>query len=68
MLSQAKYTPAGSYNLEDTATKKVLPGQWRVDTMPTGTLLLLTPIPKKPSELTKQIGEEFTVYFNSAVP
>lgn len=65
-LSQKSYNPPGSFDREDTATGTLVPGQWRVDGMPTGTLLRLQRIPKKSSSLSKEIREQFTAYFNSA--
>lgn len=65
--SSASYTPSGSFDYEDTTSATLVPGQWRVEGMPTETLLRLKRIPKKPSELAKQVRDEFSAYFNSPV-
>lgn len=63
--SSASYTPSGTFDYEDTATATLVPGQWRADGMPTGTLLRLKRLPKKPSQLAKLIREKFSEYFVS---
>lgn len=64
--SAASYTPPGTFDSEDKDTTTLVPGQWRVDGLPKETLLRLKRIPKKPSQLAKQIREEFCAYFQSA--
>lgn len=65
MSSASTYTPPGAFDVEDLATGSLVPGQWRVDGMPRETLLRLKKIPKKPSQLAKQIRDEISVYFQS---
>uniref|UniRef100_A0A1B6CKQ4 DDE Tnp4 domain-containing protein n=1 Tax=Clastoptera arizonana TaxID=38151 RepID=A0A1B6CKQ4_9HEMI len=62
--SSASYNPSGTYDSED-ASGTLVSGQWRVDGMPQGTLLRLKRIPRKPSELAKEIRKEFAEYFKS---
>ncbi|KAJ8892335.1 hypothetical protein PR048_004915 [Dryococelus australis] len=61
----ASYAPLETFDFQDIATKTLVPGQWRVDGMPTGTMLRLKGVPKKPSTLAKEIREEFSGYFTS---
>lgn len=64
--STASYSPSGSFDYEDTTTATLVPGEWRVEGMPTTTLLRLKRIPKKPSHLAKEIRKELSAYFMSA--
>ncbi|KAJ8878905.1 hypothetical protein PR048_019508 [Dryococelus australis] len=63
--SSASYAPPGTFDVDDIATKTLVPGQWRVDGMPTGKMLRLQIVPKKLSVLAKEIREEFSGYFTS---
>lgn len=63
--SSASYNPSGTFDCEDPITGTLVPGQWRVDGMPNETMLRLRRIPRKPSELAKQIRNEFGAYFKS---
>ncbi|KAJ8890404.1 hypothetical protein PR048_009912, partial [Dryococelus australis] len=63
--SSASYAPLATFDFEDTATRTLVPEQWRVDGMPTGTMLRLKRVPKKPSVLANEIREEFSGYFTN---
>ncbi|KAJ8887534.1 hypothetical protein PR048_013750 [Dryococelus australis] len=63
--SSASYAPPGTFDFEDIATEILVPGKWRADGMPTGTMLRLKRVPKKPTVLGQEIREEFVGYFTS---
>lgn len=44
--SSATYTPSGTFDVENTVTHELIPGQWRIEGMPTGSLLRLKRVPK----------------------
>lgn len=64
--SSATYTPSGTFDVENTVTHELIPGQWRIEGMPTGSLLRLKRVPKKPSVLAAEIRGEFARYFTSS--
>lgn len=63
--SSSSYTPQGTFDCEDLRTGTIIPGQWRVESMPGETLLHLKRVPKKPSQLAKEVRKEFSAYFKS---
>lgn len=63
--SSPSYCPTGTFESEDMLRGEVIPGTWRVAGQPTSTLLRLKKVPRKPSELGKEIREEFSLFFSS---
>lgn len=63
--STSSYTPQGTFDYEDASTGAIIPGQWRVESMPGDTLLRLKRVPKKPSQIAKDVRREFAAYFKS---
>lgn len=63
--SRGTYTPPGTFDQEDPNTGQLIPGQWRVDGIPSGTLLRLKKTPKKSSDIAKIVRNELCAYLNS---
>nr|CAI5831454.1 unnamed protein product [Callosobruchus analis] len=63
--SSSSYCPPGTFDSEDTFTGELIPGTWRVEDQPNGTLLRLKRIPRKPSVLGKEIREDYFLFFTS---
>lgn len=63
--SSSSYCPPGTFDSEDTFTRELIPGRWRVEDQPNDTLLRLKRIPRKPCVLGKEIREEFSLFFTS---
>ncbi|KAJ8868216.1 hypothetical protein PR048_032025 [Dryococelus australis] len=55
-LKDASYTPVETLRYDDSTTATLVPGQWRVDGIPTGTLIHLKRVPKKLSNLQSKYG------------
>lgn len=65
--STSTYTPPGTFDFENVETHDLTQGQWRVEGMPSGTLLRLKRVPKKSSVLASEIRDELARYFKSDV-
>ncbi|XP_054263992.1 uncharacterized protein LOC128987260 [Macrosteles quadrilineatus] len=61
--SSTTYTPPGTFDLENEKTYELIPGQWRVEGSPSGTLFKLRRLPRKPSDLAKQVRVKLSEYF-----
>lgn len=63
--SSTSYTPSGTFDYEDTNTATLVPGQWRIEGMPTGTLLRLKRVPKKPTAIAREVRDEIRAFVNT---
>lgn len=61
--SSKTYSPPGTFDSEHPDTFELIPGQWRVEGPPTGMLLKLRTLPRKESDLAKEVRVKFRKYF-----
>ncbi|KAG5863504.1 hypothetical protein JTB14_017427 [Gonioctena quinquepunctata] len=61
------YTPPGSFDVEDSYTGTIIPGQWRIDRKSIQSLLPLKNVARKSPHDAKEVRDEFSEYFISEI-
>nr|CAI5845512.1 unnamed protein product [Callosobruchus analis] len=64
-VSRKRYSPSGTFDIENVDTGEITPGSWRRDTAGDTGMISLKKVPRKAGNDAKLIREEFMNYFMS---
>nr|CAI5848642.1 unnamed protein product [Callosobruchus analis] len=64
-VSRKRYSPSGTFDIENVDTGEIAPGSWRRDTAGDTGMISLKKVPRKAGNDAKLIREEFMNYFMS---